>query len=63
MGGVPEQIRNESEEAYAARKWKHHQEQQAAIGKAQAFFVKRRFGPPGVVGLGFDGPSMVFSTA
>ena len=61
MGGTPEKQRGESEEQYGHRKWRHYQDCEAAKGKATAYFVKRRFGPPGAVELAFDGTRMTFA--
>lgn len=50
----------ESEAIYADRLSRWEQERENCRGRCDAFLVKRRFGPPGMVSLRFDGPSLTF---
>lgn len=51
----------ESEEMYANRRSQWLRELDACRGRCDVFLVKRRFGPPGMVSLAFDGPSLTFN--
>jgi replicative DNA helicase len=60
MGGAPTRHGREGDEAFGLRKLAWFREFENARGSCDAIFVKRRFGPLGIVPLVFDGPSTTF---